>query len=210
LGVVQALQKSGLDELVYIVEKTGLVEVIGDWSGHVDELGLFLSKLAENKHVHVVFYGSSKFVDLLSFYNKLEPYLSMLENVAVIWENSVEALIYHTLLLGKNRGSALVLIFPHDKHLNSQIENTYLHKLRSALIEAHKRGWVVIVINPVRRVPNKTHNKLAKLTLYVDFSGDHVSVNTVENVSENELLVLEESLNSSNGVLSQYIGVVRR
>jgi len=210
LGVVQSLQKSGLDELVHVVEKTGLVEVIGDWSEHVDALGLFLSKLAENKHVHVVFYGSSKFVDLLSLYNKLEPYLSMLENLAVFWENSVEALIYHILLLGKDRGSALVLIFPHDKHLNSQIENTYLHKLRSALVEAHKLGWVVIVVNPVRRLPNGTHNKLAKLTLYVDFNKGHVSVNPVENANESKLLVLGRSLNPSNDILTRYVDVVRQ
>jgi len=183
LGVVQALQKRGLDELVHVVEKTGLVEVIGDWSEHVDELGLFLRKLAENKYVHVVFYSSSKFVDPLSLYNKLEPHLSMLENVAVIWENSVEAIIYHILLLGEGHGNVIVLVFPHDKHLNSQIENTYLYKIRSALIEARRRGWIVIVVNPVKRIPNNIHDKLAKLTLHVDFSNDHVSVNPVRNAN---------------------------
>lgn len=139
-----------LDRVISIIDKEFVVEIRGNWFNHILELAKLIKKLSRRSRVHLLIYNSCKYIDIYRLYHEIMNYIEDIDNITVFWEDDVEALIYHTVLLESNVNNYLVIVLPYISEYVSQLENTYLHKLRRVLIsEVVSKGWRVVVINPV-------------------------------------------------------------
>ena len=171
---------TGISELDKYTRHARIVEFVSKWSEHVEELALLIRKLALKSEVHIVFYNNTKYVNLYDLYNELEPYIETLDKVTVFWEDNIEALIYHIILLGKTKKGVLLLILPYSRKMAAQVENTYMYRLRKTIEKACRNGWEVVIINPVREDGFWKKNYLADITLYMDFIGSEAIVKVID------------------------------
>ncbi len=182
--------KLGVREIDRLASSARSVELESNWNNHVEELGMIIRNASYNGYVHMVIYNSSKYCDVHRLYHELEPYIEALDNVSVFWENSVEAIAYHALILGEMKNSYLFVILPYNRKHVSQIENTYLYKFKKLLERVYSNGWQVVIVNPVINHVHRHGLYIADLTLRIMFhNGEaHVRVLNRQYVEKHALL----------------------
>uniref|UniRef100_A0A7C4D6Y4 Uncharacterized protein n=1 Tax=Staphylothermus marinus TaxID=2280 RepID=A0A7C4D6Y4_STAMA len=145
-----------LNRVLELINNNNIVEIRGDLFKHIREIARLIKNLSSMGSVHILVYGSSKYVDTGKLYYEIEPFINDVDNITVFWEYDIESLIYHTLLLGKVTKGYLLIILPYDPERVSQIENTYLYKMRKTLLEKVRiKGWRTVVLNPVKSFEKK-------------------------------------------------------
>lgn len=158
-----------VDELVRFVDEHLIVEISGSLFEYAPTLASLINRLSGNgSRVHVLLYSSFKYVDVYEFYHELEPYIES-SRATVFWEDSIESIIYHVSLLERVESGYLVVVLPYARDQVSQLENTYMYKLRRALVESVSRGWRVLVLNPVKSdaLHKQYYTTLANRTMHV-------------------------------------------
>lgn len=160
--------KLGIEDLDKIISPYKIVEFEADWANHIVELADIIWRLARQGEVHIVFLNSSKYVDVNKLYMDLEPLIEDVGDVKVYWTRNMEILAYHLLLLTKTKNGSVVIILPYRRDLISQIENTYVPKLRYALKIAADNGWNIVIVNPVV-TDSIVSNYIGDITLRIRF-----------------------------------------
>jgi hypothetical protein len=189
LGATMSLVVEQEDPILGLLEKQGIVELVGDWRRGTSWIGLFIKRLSLIGDTYLVIYNNGKFIDVREFYNEIEPYLREEDNTMVFWENNFEALVYHIILLERVRRGYLILILPYSRTMLSQIENTYLYSFKRALDQAVRKGWRILVINPVIEDLDRSRWPwITRAVVYVEFRGEEIVVNLV-NTGNRERLV---------------------
>ncbi|OYT38178.1 MAG: hypothetical protein B6U89_06265 [Desulfurococcales archaeon ex4484_58] len=159
----------GIRELDRLINKYRSIELESDWMNHVNELVKIIRNASYEGLVHIVFYSSSKYCDIHKLYLEIEPYLESLDNVSIFWESNIEAFIYHVLMLDRVKNGYLFLMLPYDRTHLSQIENTYLYKLVYTIEQAHRRGWNIIIINPIKTWGRRNSIYVADITVQINY-----------------------------------------
>jgi hypothetical protein len=162
---------NGLDE---IIKPYNIVEFEADWSKNIVELADIIWRLARRGIVHLILINSSKYIDIDKLYSDLEPFLEDIRNVKIYWTQNIETLTYHLLLMDRVRSGEgfIVIILPYRRDYVSQVENTYIPKLKHSLRIASIRGWGIIIINPILHVEDpyvRSRVFLAEATLRILF-----------------------------------------
>ncbi|MEM1662373.1 MAG: hypothetical protein QXP72_02140 [Desulfurococcaceae archaeon] len=129
--------------------KFGFIELEADWVNHVDRLAYLIKYFARKLPIHIVLHASRKYIDMYSFFIDLELKIGDYENISFFWENDIEAIAYHVLMMSRFGKGVMFLIIPYNRKLCSQIENIRLVSCSKILWRAVENGWRIILINPI-------------------------------------------------------------
>ncbi len=127
-----------------------IVELEADWVRHGFELADLILRKSRDSFVHVVMYSGKEFIDIDELYHSIEPFIHGVRNIAFSWASSIESFVYYLFLLPETAGSAVFIVLPYPRDMPSTPLASKLHILRRAMVSAAKRGWEIIVINPMQ------------------------------------------------------------
>ncbi len=172
----------GIEELDNILKPYPVVEIEGDWSNHIVELASLLIRVARRKNLRIMFFDNKKFSDVKEIFHSIEPVIIDFD-IPVFVADDINVLTTQLLLLRKSNNSALLLVLPYRRDLLSQTENTYLPKLKYALHVASKKGWDVLIINPVVSEYNPLNYYIADITLRIYFGKEKILVSVLNKLT---------------------------
>ncbi len=172
----------GIKELDNILKPYRVVEMEGDWSNHVIELGSLLIRIARKKNLRIMFFDNKKFPGTRGIFHSLEPVIIDFD-IPVFVADDINVLTTQLLLLKKSNNSSLLLVLPYRRDLFSQTENTHLPKLKYALYVASKKGWEILIINPVVSEYTPFNYYIAEITLRIDFEKEKILVSVLNKLA---------------------------
>ena len=147
-----------------------IVELEAAWVRHGFELADLILRKSRDSFVHVVMYSGKEFIDIDELYHAIEPFIHGVRNVAFSWASSIESFVYYLSLLPETENGTVFIILPYPRDMPSTPMASKLHMLRQAMVSAAKRGWEIVVINPMEnRVSRGNEVFIANNTLKLVF-----------------------------------------
>ena len=180
-GVI-VMVETGIKELDNILKPYPVVEIEGDWSNHIVELASMLIRIARKKNLKIMFFDNRKFPGTREIFHSLEPVIIDFD-IPVFVADDLNVLATQLLLFKKSSNSTLLLVLPYRRDLFSQIENTHLPKLKYALHVASKKGWEILIINPVVSEYTPLNYYIADITLRIDFEKEKILVSVLNKLA---------------------------
>ncbi len=133
-----------------------IVELNSNWARHGFELADLINRRTRYGPVHVVIYSRREFLDVDRLYMDMEPFIRANPLISLSWATSIESIVYDLSLLPSTRDGTVFIILPYPWDLPSHELVSKLPMLRNVLKSITRRGWKVVVINPLNNRDDKT------------------------------------------------------